>query len=154
MCKRFQLPCLPFLCQLSEVELAADAKHVVGIVQEVPHFMDIISKLQPQDIPPLLDEALHVLHRSPGPDDRDSPADVYTDSCMVFSLLLQWLISYMSRRLLQLMTPEAFIVNSRHIPIPYREMYLQFQEHFSVKELIVRQREKLHLNKWLVISGL
>lgn len=136
------------LPQLSSKELTADAEHTFSVVCQDPNFKDIIPSLLPKNVSPLVDEVLHILYHDPTAHKNNPPLMVHTDSCMVISLLLQWLSSYMIRRLLQLMTPEALIVNIKQIPVPYREMYLRFQEHFSIKELINNHLEKLELNNW------
>ena len=139
-----------YLLQFSEQELKSDCKHIFDMMSKEPEFEGIISQMTLEDIVPLVDEALHVLHHSPGPDDAEPPLDIHTDSCMVISLLVQWLVSFLSKRLLQLLTPEALLVHSKEIPNYYLQSYLRFQEHFSLRELIEKQFLHLERNNWLV----
>jgi len=83
--------------------------------------------------------------------------------CMVTTLMTQWLVRFMCKKLLQLMTPEALILKRKYvkgviimkhtyilcyrsIPLSYLETYLNFQNHFSIKELITEKFQMLH--KW------
>ena len=59
------------------------------------------------------------------------------------SLLVQWLVRYFCKALMQLMTPEALILHERQIPASYIHNYLTFQKHFSLKDLIQQQLDRL-----------
>ena len=54
----------------------------------------------------------------------------------VIALLQQWLVMYLCKKLLQLMTPEALLNNHKKIPTHYISTYLSQQTHFSLKRLI------------------
>ena len=54
----------------------------------------------------------------------------------VIALLQQWLVMYMCKKLMQLMTPEALLVNHKKIPTHYISAYLTHQTHFSLHHLI------------------
>lgn len=95
-----------------------------------------------------VDEALHVLYHAPGPGEEEKPFDVYVDACLVISVLVQWLVSYLCKRLMQLMTPEALIYHNKEIPRTYQRHYLKYQQHFSIRELVEMQLEKLDRNNW------
>ena len=64
------------------------------------------------------------------------------DTKLVLSVLQQWLISYIYKRLMQLMTPEALVSNHAEIPSYYIMHYLNCQSHFSLKDLL----QKFHAN--------
>ena len=97
-----------------------------------------------------INEALHVLHNSPDPSVRQTPFQFHASSCMVIAVLMQWFVTYLCKKLMQLMTPEALAVHCQVIPHLYIRNYLQFQEHFNLKELVERHLEKLQHNDWLV----
>lgn len=94
-----------------------------------------------------VDEALYLLYHAPGPKE-ESPYDVYIEDCMVISVLVHWLVSYLCKRLMQLMTPEALMYYNKEIPHMYQRHYLKYQQHFSIQELVKMQLEKLKINDW------
>ena len=81
-------------------------------------------------------------------------------ACMVTALIAQWLVRFMCKKLMQLMTPEAAILKRKYvkyslfnllmyllfrsIPISYLETYLNFQTHFNIKELIAKHVHMLN----------
>ena len=103
-----------------------------------------------ENVSALIDEALHILHHGPEPNNTERPFEIYTDALMVIAVLTQWIVNYLCKQLMQLMTPEALAVHCEQIPTVYLENYLKFQEHFSLKELVERQFYQLKVNKWLV----
>ena len=54
------------------------------------------------------------------------------------TLLQQWLVRYLCKRLMQLMTSEAFILYRNVLPSSYLENYISFQAHFSLQKLILK----------------
>ena len=62
---------------------------------------------------------------------------------MVVALFQQWLVRYLCKRLMQLMTSEAFILNRNVLPSSYLENYISFQAHFSLQELILKYHQAL-----------
>ena len=96
-----------------------------------------------------IDEALHILYHAPGPqEDAMIYSDVYIESCMIISVLVQWLVRYFCKRLMQLMTPEALVYHNEEIPRSFQKHYLKFQQHFSIEELVEMQLLKLEKNDW------
>ena len=67
---------------------------------------------------------------------------------MVVALLEQWLVRYLCKRLMQLMTSEAFILYRNTLPSSYLENYILFQAHFSLKELILKYHHALEHSGW------
>ena len=104
----------------------------------------------------LIDEALDVLYHGPEPVEEDAQLnnyfEVYTDSLLVIAVLMQWLVNYLCKKLMQLVPPEAIPVHCSGIPTVYIANYLRFQEHFSLKELMERQLHDLRRNDWLVMQ--
>ena len=70
------------------------------------------------------------------------------DSCLVIAVIVQWLVQYVTKRLMHLLTPEALVVNARHMPNVLIKSYFEFQEHFSLKILINSHLEMLERNHW------
>ena len=62
--------------------------------------------------------------------------------------MLQWLVRYLCRRLIQLLTPEALAVHLYKIPKVYVQGYLKIQVHFSLKNLVEKQLKMLKENDW------
>ena len=55
---------------------------------------------------------------------------------------------YLTKRIMQLMTPEALIEHRKKIPSSYLENYLTHQAHFSLNRLINKYHGGLKV-KWL-----
>lgn len=134
--------------QLSDEELKADAERIFTLILQDPDFKETMGEIKHTDVVSIVNEALHVLYHSPDPEDFDTPYQIYNDSCLVISVLLHWLVSYLYKQLMQLLTPEALVVHSEHIPLFYLQTYLKFQEHFSLKELVQKHFDTLERNNW------
>ena len=142
----------PFILQYSTEELKIDADHIFNIIEKEPEFEGIMLEVNHENVATLIDEALHVLHHGPNPNNTERPFEIYTDALMIVAVLTQWIVNYLCKQLLQLMTPEALAVHCEKVPTVYLENYLKFQEHFSLKELVERQFNQLKMNKWLVLN--
>ena len=82
-------------------------------------------------------EAMQVLHTAPERPCNDSISmEVSVEACLVISLLQQWLIRHLCKRLMQLMTSEALTLHCKKIPATYIDNYLTHQQHFSLRQLI------------------
>ncbi len=136
------------MLQCAAKELKEEADHIFQVVDGDRDFNNIVTHLSKDDIIPIVGEALHVLHYSAGPKDPEPPSEIHVDSCMVLAVLLQWLVRYMSKKILQLLTPEALVVHCKEIPSPYLKHYLQVQEHFSLRGLVEKHLDHLELNEW------
>ena len=66
---------------------------------------------------------------------------------IVITVLQQWLVIYLCKRLLQLMTPEALVTNCKMLPIHYKDHYLNHQSHFSLKNVINKYHSDL-IQEW------
>ena len=75
---------------------------------------------------------------------------MHEDSCLVIAVMVQWLVRYVTKRCMQLLTPEALAINAKYLPQTFVKDYFQFQEHFSLKELIKNHYQMLSNNEWLV----
>ena len=83
-------------------------------------------------------EAFIILHEAPAPDTErcNRKLGLSPEACMVVATLIQWLIRYFCKKLMQLMTPEALTIHRMKIASTYIDNYLQYQGHFSLKKLI------------------
>lgn len=70
------------------------------------------------------------------------------DSCLVIAVIVQWLVRYVTKHIMHLLTPEALINNARKIHPLMRKAYFKFQDHFSFKNLVSSQIRKMELNNW------
>jgi len=135
--------------QYSVAELQSDAIELFdAILGEDLEFRQVFPQIDRGNALAVVDEALHVLFHGPHPDEKDAPIEIYVDACLVISLLLHWLVRYICRRLIQLLTPEALAVHLYKIPIVYVTSYLKLQEHFSLKNLVEMQLKKLDESQW------
>ena len=75
---------------------------------------------------------------------------VCVQGCLVVLLLQQWLVRHLTKRMMQLMTSEAFIEHRSKIPSSYLENYLAYQAHFSLTHLIEIYHKGL-ASKWSVL---
>ena len=81
-------------------------------------------------------EAFNLLHSAPGHQGEGGQLDLTPEGCLVVSLLQQVLVRLLTKRLMNLMTTEAVVLNRNKIPYTYLEHYLSNQAHFSLKEAI------------------
>ena len=138
-----------FKSQYSVAELQSDAIELFdAILNEDQEFSQVFHLIDHGNALAVVDEALRVLFHGPHPNENDAPIEIYVDACLVICLLLHWLVRYLCRRLMQLLTPEALAVHLHKIPKVFVQSYLKLQEHFSLKNLVAKQFEKLEDNQW------
>ena len=113
------------------------------MVMRNSEFKRALESLTQENIAVVIDEALDLLH-------QPTSFQVHMDALMVIAVLMQWFVSYLCKKLMQLVPPEAIPVHCGGIPTMYTRNYLKFQEHFSLKELIDQQLLQLKGNDWLV----
>ena len=115
-------------------ELETDAKSIFEIVCDSRWFEgDLLDDFNPEDV----EEAVSLLVDNEDPMNSEKFCSV--KSCILISILLNWLIRHACKRLMHIMTPEALAVQNRKIPRSYIQCYLQVQSHFSLKDLLMRQ---------------
>ena len=138
-----------FKLQYSVEDLQSDASELFDAILNEDHELNqVVTQIQPENVLAVVDGALHVLFHGPHPDEKDTPIEIYVDECFMISLLQQWLVRYLCRRLIQLLTPEALAVHLQKIPKVYVHSYLKLQEHFSLKNLVKKQVKMLEENDW------
>ena len=121
----------------------ADVANIFPLVFQYREFESLMSEIKHDSLIAAVNDALDVLYNGPAPNETDGRIEIYVDSCMVISVLTQWLVSYLCKSLMQLMTPEAIIHHNEEIPTFYLQQYQKFQDHFSLRELVERQLELL-----------
>lgn len=140
----FRIP----ICSESEVTNAAE--HIFEMIthSKDSEFQRILDDLQRGNIVSIVDEAFNCLYNGPHPNSTEMPFGMYTDACVVISIILQWLVMYLCKRLMQLVTPEALVIHNQEIPRHYSQFYMKYQEHFDFKEMLLLQLKKMKENEW------
>ena len=124
--------------QSPQKECEEDAKHAVTLVCEEPMFNGCWKMLEDSQIPLAVDKMLD--HLLLAPDRSKDPDD---GSSFLAAVLLQWLVTYLCKKLMQLMTPEALLNNHNKIPSYYISAYLKHQKHFSLKNVVEKYQSCL-----------
>lgn len=86
-------------------------------------------------------EALDVLHYRET--DEISYDDMHLDACLVIAAIAQWVTRYVSKRLFQILTPEALLLHKDNLPTSLIKSYLDEAEHFSLKDLVLNHLKKM-----------
>ena len=111
-----------------------------------PGFAEAIESPQ-FDLTGSIGEALDAIHSPTG-----NVKMMAEDSCLVIAVIVQWLVRYVTKRLMHLLTPEALIVNAQQIPRPFMKAYFEFQKHFSLKNLIKNHQAKRKRYETIVVN--
>lgn len=127
----------------NKYELKIDTEHVFRLITCDPKFEGLLMNLTHQEAVQAVAEAFSLLHSAPGPTKGGKQLDLTPDGCMVVSLVLQLLIRLLTKRLMNLMSAEAVVLNRNKIPYSYLKNYLFNQAHFSLKDTIKGYNEAL-----------
>ena len=124
-----------------ESEICNAAQHIFEMIMHSKdsEFQRILNDLQSHNIISIVDEAFNCLYNGPDPKNTIAEFGIYTDTCTVISVIMQWLVMYFCKRLMQLVTPEALVIHNQEIPRYYSQFYMKFQEHFDFKGMIKQQ---------------
>ena len=137
-------------------EVPSDFKGIAQAIQE--------NRYSEEDLKMFVHEAVDHLHLAPSPQSCKTDygyiavGDISSESCFVVMVFVQWLVQYMCKHLLQLMTAEALTLHRkcvfvwfvqsvwwtsddnfpscRQIPLWCLNTYLRHQSHFCLKNLI------------------
>ena len=121
--------------QFRRDELERDVDHVCNLIMCDPKFEGTLKNMKRRDIArAAVSEAFNLLFSAPGP--GGDQLDLTPDACMVIAILQQLLIRLLTKRLMNLMTAEAVILNRKKIPYSYLGHYISNQAHFSLKDMI------------------
>ena len=119
-----------------------DAESLASLVQSSNPMFEGIIKKELNDIATARQavlSAFNTLQRDP----VDSSQSLAPASQLMRSLLVQWLVRYLCKEVMQLMTPEALVLHERQIPASYIHNYLIYQKHFSLIDLIQQQIDRI-----------
>ncbi len=121
--------------QYTEDDFKLDVDAVFELVLQDPKFKGLMQDMTHNAASLAIPEAMNVLHKAVTPD-RGEHLDVAPEGCLVIALLQQWLIRFLTKRLMQMMTSEALILHRNKIPFSYLKNYLNFHTHFSLLNLV------------------
>ena len=115
-----------------------DAAHLFPLLEKDASFEAALESLTVESANEAVNEALQVLHTAPDPNEEGvaSQHEMSQEACLVVSVLQQWLIRYLCKTLMQLMTPEAICLHRKKIPASLIDNYLTHHQHFSLKKLL------------------
>ncbi len=108
---------------------------VFELVLQDPKFKGLMQDMTHNAAALAIPEAINVLHKAVA-HDRGEHLDVSPEGCLVIALLQQWLVRFLTKRLMQMMTSEALILHRNKIPFSYLKNYLNFHNHFSLLNLV------------------
>ena len=114
-------------------ELQMDADHIFSHFLQNPAYNDALQQLKFSSANQAVAEAMQVLHTAQG---SEGKRVLSTAGEMVVSLLQQWIICHLCKRLMWLMTPEALTLHRNKIPATSIDNSFTYQYHFSLKGLI------------------
>ena len=139
---------LLFFCflQCFAEELKCDAAHLFHLVLSSNPKFEGVMRTEMNDTETAriaIQSALDTLPRVDGDSTYTEPPVTQ----LIWSLLVQWLVRYFCKRLMQLMTPEALVLHEHQVPASYVHNYLTFQKHFSLKDLIQQQLDKIAMQE-------
>lgn len=127
-------------------ELEYDADYLMQLVQSSNSKIEGIMQTELKDIETTrkaVHSALESLHK----DHIDFTQPLPPVTQVVQSLLVQWLVRHFCKGLMQLMTPEALVLHENQIPSTYIHNYLTYQKHFSLKDLIQQQLDRISVQE-------
>lgn len=133
--------------QVTTDEFNHDVKHLFALVKNDSFLDDVLSDMSHQRATDAVSEAINFIYTA---ESDHQEKVISSEVCIIISLLQQWFVRYLCKKLLQLLTPEALIVNRSKIPSSYVTDYLSYQSHFSLKELIKSYYCPLEASQWYV----
>ena len=68
--------------------------------------------------------------------DQEFFSNLEDQHVLIITIIQQWVVRYFVKTLMQLMTPEALILNQKKIHHSYLANDLIYQHHFSLKDMI------------------
>ena len=133
-----------FQCSTEEMQL--DAQEVMEHILRDSEFAGQVLRMSTENsstetIYMAAMEALEVLYTTRSI--NDVPKEVSANACLMISVMTQWLVRHLCKRLMQLMTSEALCMYHRKVPTSFIQAYLNHQHHFSLKGLLESQTKIL-----------
>lgn len=114
--------------QYEKIGSEMDTLHVFDLVK----YDAILESLTHQEAAKAVTEAFNLLHSVRRPEEKR----LTQTGCIVVSIIQQLLIRLFTKRLMNLMSAEALVINRSKIPCSYINNYLTCQAHFSLKDAI------------------
>ena len=118
--------------QHSRKEIANDYHHIFELISCDSKFAGLLLTLTHEEAFQAVVEAFNFLHTATDPKEQELKAKLSQKGCMVVFLLQQWLVRFLTKKVMNLMTTEAVILNCKKIPHSYLENYFESQAHFSL----------------------
>ena len=152
----FVLRLTVIIIQISDEQLMCDTEDTMSIILQNDEYKTLMEQMTPADVVAAVDGGLHVLYYGPASGNvaNHPKVYVYKEDCFVISVLSQWLIGFLCKRLMQLMPLEALIVQNAVIPHHYIHHYLKFQAHFCLKDVIENQFDVLKRNSMVSLYNI
>ena len=119
-----------------------DIETIFGIIEKDDQFKRLIETRDKSDIISGINEAFQMLFEAASPQERPT-VEIFPDACLMISVLQQWMIRHLCKRLLQILTPEGMAVNYVKVPRSYREVYFKYQDHFNLRNLVMKSLKRL-----------
>ena len=119
-----------------------DVEIIFSIIEKDYQFKMLIETRDKSDIISGINEAFQMLFEAASPQEQHMVA-IFPDACLMISVLHQWMIRHLCKRLLQILTPEGMAVNYLKVPRSYREVYFKHQDHFNLRNLVMRSLRRL-----------
>ena len=121
-----------------------DTEHISKMIFSSQFGTTFVEPMNTESIYEAIKDTMSILHSS-STYDQQFFSDLEDQNVLIITILQQWLVRYFVKRLMQLMTPEALVLNQRKIPHSYLVNYLIYQHHFSLKEVIKNTVEAMDL---------
>ena len=119
-----------------------DIETIFGIIEKDDQFKRLIETRDKSDIISGINEAFQMLFEAASPLVQPT-VEIFPDACLMISVLQQWMIRHLCKRLLQILTPEGMAVNYVKVPRSYREVYFKYQDHFNLRNLVMKSLKRL-----------
>ena len=114
-----------------------DSYHVLQLAKHDPNFNDVTQGLTHKEAKQAVIDAFNFLYTASDPKEEEFQTNLNTKAGFLVLFLLQHLlVRLLTKKLMNLMTTEALILNCDKIPSTYLENYLENQSHFSLKKAI------------------
>ena len=129
--------------QHQPADLQNDSEELIAMLSQDEDYQSTFTNMNDQDIERCVRTAMEDLHGS-----HCEPVSVEKDSRLVIALISQWLVRYLARRALQLLTPEGLLKYHSRLPHSYINAFLDCEQHFSLKAVVENQLNRLDINHW------
>lgn len=130
--------------QITVKELTLDAEHISQMIVDSQISATYVEPMNMESIYKAIKDTMNTLHES-STYDQQFFSGLEDQHVLIITIMQQWLVRYFVKRLMQLMTPEAVVLNQKKIPHSYLANYLTYQHHFSLKEVVTNTVEAMDL---------